>query len=246
MARFAVIGTCCSRDPLIDTEHKVPAFASHVSWASWGTPPIALPENAFDGKAYSPFIRRAVEETFNKSWLDRILSAKFDWLLIDYVMERRVLIKVGDSYLPLHSLVLENPNLKDWRSDKPKLTDAGPLPPTQWEELARPAFEYVKRFVPEDRIIFVRALPGIGFREADGSISPMERDGPNEPQKVVDDLNAIYDATKLLLPWAHQITIDRNLMVAALNHRWGRARYHFERAYEEFVLSEIEKILARA
>lgn len=243
MARLVVIGTCCTRDPLVDCGHKTVAFSTLVVWTTLMTKPIPFDESLLEGSNHSPFIQRSIREQFEKTWFDRITAFEFDWIILDLMSERRSLVEVGDSYLFENWTLLQTPRIADMIKDLPRVTPRGPLPLDHWLELAGPAIEKFRECVPPEKVIVNRVLPGIGIRQPDGSIKP------NPLQEEYDynaaHMPAIYDAFCERLPGCHQIRIPRSQMVADPNHKWGKGPFHYEDAFEHNVRSQVQAIIAK-
>lgn len=245
MARIIVAGTCCTRDPLQDTEHEIVAFSTLVVWTALASPPLKFEDHYLDGSNHSPFIQRCIREQFEKTWFDRITSFDFDWLILDLLSERRALIEVGNSYLFENWTLEKSPVIDEMLKDYPRLSRRGPLPLDHWLELATPAIDRFRESVDPRRVIVNRVVPGPGYREPDGSISPHPNSVRDEFAYNAEHLPEIYDAFCERLPGCHQICTPAELMVSDPNHRWGKGPFHYEPAFEDYVRDRVNEIIAR-
>ncbi|MAK62727.1 MAG: hypothetical protein CMK09_17290 [Ponticaulis sp.] len=245
MARIVVAGTCCTRDPLQESGHEIVAFSTLVVWTALASPPIKFEDRYLEGTDHSSFIQRSIREQFEKTWFDRITSFDFDWLILDLLSERRALIEVGDSFLFENWTLQKSPVINDMLKDYPRVTKRGPLPVDRWLELTTPAIDRFREVVDPSRVIVNRVVPGPGYREPDGSIRPHPPGMREEFDYNAEHLPAIYDAFCARLPGCHQIRTPRDLMVSDPDHRWGRGPFHYEAAFEDYVRSQINEIIAR-
>lgn len=246
MPRFAIFGSCVSRDAFeLDPAHAqglcVELYLSRTTVNSALASPLALPPLTESGKLR--FEDRCVMDDLYKRHFDKLNQSQADYLIIDLIDERNPLLYFGGSALCLSVPFAKFAANHGWPVEKNRR-----LHSTDPENVAAtlanlPLFAArILGCFSASRLVIHRALWASRFRKPNGEVALFG------DQAVIDHTNAVlrryYDQLIAALPGCAVIEVAATDLLADEAHRWTLEPYHYAPPYYAAFLSQLVAITA--
>lgn len=221
-ASVFVHGGCVSRDafessdapPLSDYRARsslVSAFDEHSS---------GIPESALESNS-SEFQRRMLRTDLNSELPSLLKNSRFDYFLIDLIIERTVLAQTATGGVVTLSPEFIKTGLSDYIQNK--LEHKG----QKYYDDFEVAWKKLVEIVGEDRILVNRVYWASDFENGNPVQNPRGSRIQNE------HLEKLYSIIELNSPNVRWLNYSSELLRANENHKWGAAPYHFGNAFYE-------------
>lgn len=245
---IAILGTCASDDwyhyqdarRRLDVRLAPPYQQSAL--ISLTARPVPVPEDlgAELGKTEDAKLRI----DFDKSFLDRLVDARPDYLIVDLLIDaRRGVIAVGDSWVT-NSYIINRSALAERLGANTRLSAV-----QDGEDYLQPFAESVLRFgtflktvLPRCRVILHKARWAEYFADKYGAVHPFE------PALQMNYFAANMRMTQLESVFEREIacdviSVDDIPVVADARHIWGLAPVHYRRDYYRSFTGKLRGII---
>lgn len=238
--RIAILGSCVSRDCFPEAEAGIDIcyYSARTSHATRVLPPVPaeLPKHEIDF-SISSFEYRCIAEDFQKNSLDRLKAAQPDLIILDFIDERFQLYHSGGSIFSGSNAFLK---LRDRIvfSEAPKQVLSSDLD-QMWKEGFGKLAQALMDSNLSDRVVLHSARWAVRSRRMDGTSGELPQDRLEKAiyfNKKIDEMETI---AKEQLRGLRVLAAPSELRVAAENHRWGFAPFHFVDEYYEHIAAQL-------
>lgn len=237
--KIKVYGGCVSRDILNfdDTDTmQLASYHARSSLATLGSKNVAkkIPKKYYDylSNIESKFQRRMVESDFNNEVIKSVGVNDYDVLLIDFLVDRLHLAEI-DGKLVTRSVEFLRSGIKPDRVVNTFSDQYLKL----WKEGVDNLFNTVNNTVGLETISINKVYwTNVATNPQDSMILNEKWDIEKNNAK----LDAMYEYVENFLPSSSIIEIDRDLLVADSNHKWGVSPFHFTDAYYNQMVLELK------
>ncbi len=236
-----ILGSCVTRDAFafIKNDYKLNSYHPRASLISIYAPPIDIKKEGIPLK--SEYQQRLIFFDFTKKFFNHIKETNADVLVIDFMDERMGVLKFMDTYIT-HSDELKQSNLKklfntqmlDFDSDYMEL----------WETSALKFIHDVNKR-PFKKVIIHKALYMNTYIDTSGNKVPF-----TEPKRLerIQTKNALlqhmYQFIEKNLQNVH--VIEPSSFSADENHKWGLTPFHYEKAYYQYFMEELNDTISKS
>ncbi len=236
---FKVYGGCVSRDILnfdnTDTMQLV-SYHARSSLATIGSKNVAkkIPKKYYDSLSNieSKFQRRMVESDFNNEVIKSVGVSDYDFLLIDFLVDRLHLAEI-DGKLVTRSVEFLRSGIKPDRVINTFSDQYLKL----WKEGVDNLFNTVSNTVGLEAIKINKVYWTNTATNSQDSIMLNEK---WDIEKNNEKLNTMYEYVESILPQSSIIGVSKDLLVADSNHKWGLSPFHYTDDYYRKMLQIIK------
>ena len=237
--KVKVYGGCVSRDILNFDTSESTQLAGYNARSSIATLAVKNAEKKIANKYYqalsnieSNFQRRMVKYDFDNEILKSASIGDYDFLLIDLLVDRFHLAEV-DGKLVTRSVEFVRSGIKP---DKVINTFSDQYM-TLWKEGLDNLFSVVSDTVGLDAVKLNKVYwSSVANTPEDTELLNTKWD----IEKNNDKLNTMYQYIEDILPSSSIIEVDKHLLVADSNHKWGVSPFHFTDAYYRQMVLELK------
>ena len=228
--RIKVYGGCVSRDIFnFDDANTMQLVGYHArsSLATIGSSNVAkrIPKKYYDSLSNieSKFQRRMVESDFNNEVIKSTAINDYDFLLIDFLVDRLHLAEI-DGKLVTRSVEFLRSGIKPDRV----INTFSDQYFTLWKKGVDNLFNTVNNTVGLEAIKINKVYWTNVANNPQDSIVLSEK---WDIEKNNAKLDAMYEYVEKILPSSSIIEIDKGLLVADSDHKWGLSPFHFTDDY---------------
>ncbi|WP_367109625.1 DUF6270 domain-containing protein [uncultured Psychrobacter sp.] len=238
--KIKVYGGCVSRDILnfddTDTMQLV-GYHARSSLATLGSKNITkkISKKYYDSLSNieSKFQRRMVESDFNNEVIKSVSVNDYDFLLIDFLVDRLHLAEL-DGKLVTRSVEFLRSGIKP---DKVINTFSDQYFKL-WKEGVDNLFTTVSDTVGLEAIKINKVYWTDTATDAQDNIKLGEK---WDIEKNNEKLNAMYKYVEGILPQSSIIEVSKDLLIADSNHKWGLSPFHYTDDYYKRMLEIVTK-----
>ncbi|MGI5839677.1 MAG: DUF6270 domain-containing protein [bacterium] len=242
MIKFALLGSCCSRDifRFAPPAVKVVHYHAGSSLISLLSEPVSIREE--DVRLVSRFEVRLVVRDFRKKVFADLRRVAADYLLLDLMYEGPDLAKIGASYVTRSGSMemsgVEAASGLNFGTVLRGSEEARRL----WQDACRKTVTILQELYPPERVILHRAVCVPRYREK-GKI----RYFPLAARQEIEYRNRIikmcYADFLAAWPGIRTLSLQGHGFVSEASHPWGLAPYHFEADYYRTAAAEIMRCI---
>ncbi|MBE0444162.1 DUF6270 domain-containing protein [Psychrobacter sp. FME5] len=236
--KVKVYGGCVSRDILNFDEAETMQLVSYnarSSLATLGSNNVAktIPNKYYESLSNisSKFQRRMVESDFNNEIIESAAAEDYDVLLIDFLVDRFHLAEINGKLVTrsvefVRSGIKPDKLINTFSDQYMKL----------WREGIDNLFSVVDHKIGLDAIKINKVYWSNQANTPEDTILLNDK---WEIEKNNEKLKAMYDYVEQILPSSSIIEVDKDLLVADSNHKWGLSPFHFTDDYYKRMLEKM-------
>jgi len=237
--RAKIYGGCVSRDILNFDEAKLIKLVSYNARSSLATLGSNNAAKNISKKHYdsllnieSKFQRRMVESDFNNQILESAGKGDYDLLLIDFLVDRFHLAEL-DGKLVTRSVEFVRSGIKPNRL----INTFSDQYLTLWREGIDNLFSVIDARADLDKVKINKVYWSDIATDEQDTIKLNEK---WDIEKNNAKLDAMYEYVENILPSSSIIEVDKRLLIADSNHKWGLSPFHYTDDYYRKMLEIIK------
>ncbi|MGF9891908.1 DUF6270 domain-containing protein [Priestia megaterium] len=232
--KIDILGSCVSRDPfaMFDHQYEINEYFARTNIISLASKPVGLSIRGIHIE--SKFQRRSVYNDLNKLFLKHVDEEPADTLIIDLLSERLRLMKRGESYIALSKEFAQSNLMNDLKSKRiVERTDE------LWESSADKICERINAS-SISKIIIHKAFWKEKYVDKEGNVQVFENQ--DEILRHNQQLEYMYTYLGNKINNSTYLEIKEEFM-ADENHKWGLTPRHYQPAYYERFLEQLNALL---
>jgi hypothetical protein len=231
-----IYGSCVTRDAFeVESDFTINQYFARSSIISQYSKPLNIKQDEIN--LPSNFQRRMVYYDLQKIVKRYLQNPATEYLIIDLIDERMNLIKVDEDSYVTRSKEFLNANIKFKNSS---VLYRQNLPENLWFKKAALFIEDIKKKFDVQKVILHKALWQEKYKTITGEIKAFEN--IEEISMNNQLLKMYYDFIETNIEGIRVIDLNEQF-ISDESHRWGKSPFHYEKAYYEAFMKELQDII---
>lgn len=244
MTQIAIFGSCVSRDPiqplLDDNSISLTAYVSKTGVVSQTSEKTLFPSKIPVG---TDFASRMVAMDINKTGIANLTEGKSNFYVFDFIDDRLPIIDIGESHYTA-SRFFENlfPDLVKLSSAPDNLFGTDKGTDLFLNRLKVFAASLRRHGITDSQIILHRAWWARAKATSGNTLEAFDNHTLKRCHAINSSLKKAYALFQDLFPESKKIEVNKERIIADVNHKWGCDPFHYIDSYNQEFRRQLTQI----